>query len=163
MSLDPEAPLPDGLSLADRMRRRVETIATQRTVTIPVPGYQSMLGVKMRALTVERTGSIAKNNERVRIEVMRNLYTAADLILVATEGFVEYLEDGSERELPDHYTWQYLANEVKETGNLTGRQALLSLLGDINVGILSAEWDQWLGAEKRDMDAEVSEDFGLTP
>lgn len=159
-----EAPEYAGPSLADRMRRRAETIATQRTVVLPVPGYQSMLGVTMRALSLEHTSRIATQNKKVRIEATRNLYIAADIVIAATEGFVEFKEDGTETELGHEFTWQSLAQEVRDIEpRSTARQSMFALLGDIGVASLASDYDEWLGAEKVEMEEEVVEDFASTP
>jgi hypothetical protein len=153
-----------GPSLAERMREQSELIASQRSTVFPVPGYQSMLAVELRALSVEATGRIGDRHKKVQQESMRTLLSGCDIILAATEKFYEISTNGHKRELDEGISWQSLAVQVRGVSpELSPRACLLALLTDVNVLLLIQLWDEWMASEKQKIDEVMVEDFASTP
>lgn len=158
------APTNSGPSLADRMRYQADLMASQRSMIFPVPGYQSMLAVELRALSLEATGRIAERHKRIQVETQRTLMVGCDIILSATEKFYEIAEVGLQMRELEGYNWDRFAQEVKGADpNISSRAKLLTLLGDVNVTLLIRLWDEWMSSEKIEIDKEVVEDFASTP
>jgi hypothetical protein len=121
-----------------------------------------MLAVELRLVGWEALRRIVTKYERQRVPALQELYTAADQILLGTEGFYEVDEDGKRTSVEQ--SWITLA---KATGRvlpdeLTPRQALISLVGDTNVLILWKEWQDWMSSRRTEVEEEVVRDFGMT-
>lgn len=154
---------PGGPSLRERMRAQAELMASQRSSVFPVPGYQSMLAVELRALSLDFTGRLADRHKKIQVETQKTLMTACDIILAATEKFYEVDFNGHMREL-EGYTWSRFAQEVKGVDpSISERAKLLALIGDVNVSLLIQLWDAWMSEEKQEIDRGVVEDFSSTP
>lgn len=149
-------------SLASRMETRAREIESVYSWVFPIPAWEDMLGVELRLVGWEKLRRIVTKHERQRVPALQELYTAADQLIEATEGFYELEED---RKTPVQETWVTLARATGRNlpDNLTLRQALISLMGDTNVLILWKEWQDWMSSRRSDAEEEVSKDFGTTP
>lgn len=156
-----EQPAPG--SLAARMARRGEQLQNQRTEMFEVPGWEDILAVELRMLGYEESRKIGRRLSKVRDVAMQELYSFADQIIAATEGFFEVV-DGQRR--PVDRTWMQLAREGVARPlpeDLTPRQAIIALLGDRRVAYLFNSWEEWMQGERPEVDEEVMRDFGRTP
>lgn len=149
-------------SLAARMKRRGRELESQRTEVFEIPGWEEILAVELRLLGYDESRRIGRRLDKLRNEDMQELYSYADQIVAATEGFYEV--DGDRRTRIDK-TWMDLARAaatVKLPEDLTPRQAIISLLGDRRVFYLFSDFEQWMRGERREVDEEVVRDFGTT-
>lgn len=147
-------------SLGDRMRRRARQLEQRYTEVFPLPRFEDILGVELRAMGYEAMRKIGQRHQRVRNEALQELYIAADTVIAATESFFEFA--GNERQSITT-SWQRLAVDVKEVaGDVTPRQAIIALLGDTNVVFLFNDYQEWLRATRPDFEEEMSADFPET-
>lgn len=149
-------------SLAARMKRRGKELESQRTEVFEVPGWEEILAVELRLLGYDESRRIGRRLDKLRNEDMQELYSYADQLVAATEGFYEV--DG-DRRAPIDKTWMDLARAAAATKlpeDLTPRQAIISLLGDRRVFYLFTDFEQWMRGERREVDEEVVRDFGTT-
>jgi hypothetical protein len=148
-------------SLAERMAHRAGELEQTVSAIFPIPTWEEVLAVELRLVGWESLRRVAQKHERQRVDAIKELYVAADQILVATEGFFEIAESQRTR---IESTWQELARLTgrKLPEDLTPRRALISLVGDTNVAILWADWQQWMTTRRPDVDEEVGKDFGTT-
>lgn len=157
-----DEPQPSSGALSARMERRATQLDHQTSDWFPVPGWEDMLEVELRALGYRTIRKTISRNERIRAEDVRELYSLCDQILKATIGFREVLDDGTTSPLQD--TWQSLAIRAYGTAarDLEPRQALLKLVGEQRIHFLVEEWGRWAKAVRRDNDEEVERDFVAT-
>ena len=165
---DPPVP-PAGLSLKARMQARAQANANATAEYFFVPGFESIVAVKLRRLTLTEKSRLASKNERVRPESLNLLYNACDQILGATVGFKEVV-DGvmpADDEEPDPgLDWVTCAinvyPELGQGNGVTERQALIRLVGQDRIENLLNEWAKWAAATSVDDDQEIRSDFGRT-
>lgn len=155
---------PQGNSLQARMQARAKELQDQKTEIFDVPGFEGILSVEFRMLSFETSRKIGMDNERVRSPAMRDLYTMADQLVRATEGFYEEMPDGSRRRIQhDWVSLAYGGLDRPLPQNLTPRQALLAVVGDRRVPVLANQWEEWQLGERRGINDAVVSDFGTTP
>jgi hypothetical protein len=151
-----------GGSLAARMKRRGKELESQRTEVFEIPGWEEILAVELRVLGYEESRKIGRRLSKLRNESLQELYSYADQIVAATEGFYEV--DG-DRRTPVDKTWMDLARAAspnKLPEDLTPRMAVISLVGDRRVAYLFSDYEEWMRGERQGVDEEVVRDFGTT-
>lgn len=148
-------------SLAERMEKRAGELERTVSAIFPLPTWEDILAVELRLVGWESLRRIVTKHERHRVEAIRELYVAADQILMSTEAFYEIKENDRERV---ETTWQDLARATgrKFGPDLTSRQALIALVGDTNVAILWRDWQEWMTTRRPEVDEEIAQDFGTT-
>ena len=155
------APPQEG-SLAARMATRSEELEKQTSERFPIPGWEDILEVELRALGYRALRQALTRNERVRDEATRELYTVADQLLMATVGFWEVPQNGGQPRQMDE-TWESLAKRLPNCPDgATPRQALLFLVGDKRLHFLAQDWGEWAKTVDKQVHDEVQADFGLT-
>lgn len=149
-------------SLAGRMSRRQEELATRTSEWFPIPGYEDVLEVELKVLGYTTIRKINQRNERIRDDAMRELTSMADQLVKATAGFREVL--GGEKRRPIDDNWISLASRLENAPDFDGspRRALLHLVGEQRLHFLSGEWALWAKTVRPEVDEEVVEDFGTT-
>ena len=154
--------LPKDSSLAERMAARSEQLSKQTTGRFPLPGWEDILEVELRALGYKALRRSLTANERIRDEATREIYAMADQVLTATVAFWEVPANGGEpRQLDD--TWQSLAGRLPDCPDgATPRQALLFLVGDKRIHFLIQEWGEWAKNADKQVEDEVQQDFAVT-
>lgn len=148
-------------SLAQRMEARAGELERTVSAIFPIPTWEDILAVELRLVGWEALRRIVTKHDRHRVEAIKELYTAADQILLGTEAFYEVKEDGRER---IESSWVDLARATgrKLPAELTPRQALIALVGDTNVAILWRDWQEWMTTRRPEVDEELAQDFGTT-
>lgn len=151
-------------SLAARMQQRQHELETLHSDVFPVPGWEEFLAVELRLVGWEALRKVVSKHDRQRSPALKELYVAADQMLLATEGFFEVSEGARDRRIEDNGNWIALARATgKELpDSLTPRQAMISLMGDTNVLVLYQDWTEWMSTRRTDLEREVAEDFGTT-
>lgn len=159
---------PEVGSLAARVKARSEEIERTISEIFPIPAWEDILAVELRLVGWESLRRVVTKHERQRVEAMKELYTAADQLLLGTSGFYEVLPDTQEgenryRSAGDH-SWTSLARDTGKAlpDSLTPRQALIALIGDTNVLVLWKDWQDWMSSRRGGVDTEVARDFGTT-
>jgi len=154
---DNVGPAPADRSLAARLRRRGEQLSHELTTIIPIPGWDDILSVELRALPYQTIRGIQKRNVRMPDEAVRELYNYADELVAATVAFYEDGEDGRRR--LDGETWSSLARAAFDDlpDDLRPRQAIIKLVGDTRLHFLAGTWVNW--AESFDIEEETTRDF----
>lgn len=148
-------------SLAARMQQRSAELEKQTSEKFPIPGYEGILEVELRALGYKTIRRVQKRNERVRDEGLREIYTMADQLLMATVGFHEVLPDGTNKSISDD--WISLAKRLPNCPEAPSpRQALLFVVTDKRIAFLIQEWGEWSKSVRSDLDEEVVQDFVTT-
>jgi hypothetical protein len=149
-------------SLAGRIKARREELESETTRVFPLPAYEDVLGVELRMLSWERLRHIASMHERERNAALRELYTAADSVLYASEQMHGIDPNGGTA--PITLGWLDVAREAghKLPEDATLRQAMLALIRDVGVVRLYADWQAWLSGERQRTDEGVVRDFGTT-
>lgn len=155
-----EPAVPVGHSLSSRMANRHEQLAKNTTEVFPIPGWEDMLAVELRVLPYSTIRKVGQRNEKIRDEVLQELYSIADQLVIATEGFYEL--DGEQR-IPLDDDWVSLAKRLPDCPDeATARQAILFLVGEQRIHFLASEWLEWARNTHGDIEKEVSQDFGTT-
>lgn len=150
-----------GNSLAARMQARQKQLEGQTTERFPIPGYEGVLEVELKALGYATINAVITKNEKVRDPNVRPVYTMADQILMATVAFYEV--DGQERNEIDGATWASVAALLDDCPEgMTDRQALLFFVTDKRIAFLVADWSDWCRSVRTDFDKEVVRDFVTT-
>lgn len=149
-------------SLAARMQERASELETTVSAIFPIPTWEEVLAVELRLVGWERLRRIASKHDRVRVDAIKELYVAADQILEGTTGFFEV--NGVQRRRIEDASWQSLAKLTgkKLPEDLTPRKAMIALMGDTNIAIMWADWQQWMTTRRPEVDEEVAQDFGTT-
>jgi hypothetical protein len=158
---DPRHTTGIGASLGDRMAARARELDDQATERIPLPGYVDMLELELRSLGWDTVRRVTSRHERRRDPAIRDLYTAADMLLAATVAFHEV---GG---VPLQSGWVDLARNVRPNlpEDVTPRQAVLSLLrADRTTAVIDLwnEWSEWNNAARVTLGEELDEDFTTT-
>lgn len=149
-------------SLAERMQQRASELETTVSAVFAIPTWEEVLGVELRLVGWEKLRRIASKHDRVRVDAIKELYVAADQIL---EGTVQFYEiNGIQKRRIEDTSWQLLAKLTgkKLPEDLTPRKAMIALMGDTNIAILWADWQQWMTTRRPEIDEEVAQDFGTT-
>jgi hypothetical protein len=150
-------------SLSSRMAVRQQQLEEQTSEWFPIPGWEDMLEVELKALGYTQIRKAQKGNEKVRDEILQELYNIADQIKKATIGFREVPEDGGERKLLVGETWVTIARRAPGCPDgLTERQAVLWLVGEKRIHFLAKDWGEWARTVRPDVDKEVVADFAAT-
>jgi hypothetical protein len=153
--------VPTGGSLGARMAQRAEQLEQISTEWFPIPGWESLLEVELRALGYATIRKVISRLDKVRDVGTHDMYAMADQIAVATVGFREVLEDGKTRPIDDD--WVRLAQRLPEAPkDLTTRRAILFLVGDTRIHFLVQDWGEWAKSIRLDTDQEVARDFAKT-
>jgi hypothetical protein len=153
---------PTGPSLSARMDRRAEELQQQTSERFPIPGYEGIVEVELRAIGHKVESAVHHRLKRVRDTALRELYAMADTLIVATVGFHEIRPDGSSRPIDDD--WIRLAKRRADCPDtVTPRQALLFLATDKRLKYLFVDWQQWAAlTNEADVVEELVEDFVTT-
>lgn len=126
-------PVDAGPSLQQRIaqREREHEQAPEHTIILPVPGFEDILAVQYRALSVREMFAIeTRVTKTIKDEYEQNLFGAADKLINACERIVEPTSD------PDTFNdtgYQWGTKAARELFNRTlpepstARQALLSI------------------------------------
>lgn len=150
-----------GNSLSARMDQRAEVLEQQVSEIFPIPGYENIIEVELRALGYKRIRQIQKRNEKVRDEVVREIYSIADQVIAATIGFYEVNPNGTRSAIEDD--WVSLAKRRRGCPDApTPRQALLFLVTDKRIHFFADDWGTWARSVRADVDEELAEDFATT-
>lgn len=153
---------PQGQSLADRMAQRADSIQKQRAEWFPIPHWEDMLEVELRAIGFGASAKIVTRHERIRDKTVQKLYITADTLIAATLGFREVLPDGKRRELPND-SWASLAQRLPTCPDApTARQAFLFLIPQDRILSLSSDYQLWADAQTEESEQEVAADFVVT-
>jgi hypothetical protein len=148
-------------SLEERMQARSEELEHLTTEVFDVPRWEGMLAVELKALGWKRLVDVVGKNAQIRDTSSQLLYSSADQLLAATVGFYEVEEgDDGRREtsVPDA-TWNTLACNAGASDELTPRQALIYVVGDVQTPALATEWATWAASARPRISAEVTRDF----
>jgi hypothetical protein len=161
---DEQEPEPASPSLSSRMTARHEELARQTTGRFPVPGWDDVLEVELRAVGIRQSTKIVQRSQRVRDDGTRQLYVTADLVTQATVGFWEVPENGGGKAKPlEGETWASLAARLDDCPDSpTPRQALLFLVPEERLLFLYTQWESWMREASRDVDEETMRDFTRT-
>lgn len=154
------SPVEESGSLSERMAARADVLEQQQTDWFPIPGWEGLLEVELRALGYKSIRATIERNKRVRDIGTRELYSLADQIAKATVGFRE-VEGEKTKGISDD--WVSLARRLPNApDDLNTRKAILFLVGDKRLHFLVEEWGEWARSIRKDVDEEVSSDFGGT-
>jgi hypothetical protein len=162
------APAPaNGATLLERLKTRRRELEEHQTELFGVPGYTGTLLVELGIVPYE---TLSKINARVQRETrqqphLHELYTNAENIIVATEGFWELLPDGSVREAQGtDNTWQGFAHALNPdlANDARPRVCMINMVGDVGVALLAAEWIEWRRGERDVVERDLHRDFGST-
>lgn len=146
-------------SLADRMKKRAATLEKEQADWFPIPGFDDLLEVELRALGYQTIRRVQRRNEKIRDQTVMELYNMADQLLTATQGFRQVNEPSS----LEGETWVSLARRLDNCPpDLTPRQALLFLVGEKRIMFLVQDWAEWARTVRDDVDGEVVRDFDRT-
>lgn len=148
-------------SLAERMQQRSTELERTVSAIFPIPTWEDILAVELRLVGWEALRRVVTKHERHRVDAIKELYTAADQILLGTEAFYEIKDSDRERV---ETSWQDLARATGRhlPADLSPRQALIALVGDTNVAILWKDWQEWMATRRPEIDEDVAKDFGTT-
>jgi hypothetical protein len=158
--VDPVEAQPASASLSSRMAQRQEELNANETERFPLPGWDDMLEVELRALGYRAIRKTMEDNSRIRDEATRELCSFADQLVKATVGFHEIPEGGGKSQ-PIEDDWVDLARRAPNcpTRNLTPRVAVLFLVGEKRIHFLVQDWAKWAKTVRKDVDRAVMEDF----
>jgi hypothetical protein len=160
-----EFDLDGGGSLEARMRARREEVESLVSEKFPLPRYETMVAVELRFQGYERQRAMFERNKRQRTVALKELYTACDQILGATQAFYELAGADDEEGKRTEHSWYSLAQGVlgdKFNDESTPRQAMLALIGAEQVPTLWNDWQEWMSGQRMDVDREVERDFRTT-
>lgn len=156
-----EVPKPKPGSLSARMAARAEYLQAHQTEIFPLPGWEDLIGVELRALGYEAIRQVQMRNERVRHEPTRELYNLADQVALATVGLHEVVAGGQYEPIDD--SWVALAQRLPDAPpDLTTRKAILFLVGDKRLPFLVGDWGEWARTVGVGVDEDVARDFEMT-
>lgn len=162
-----EPMVPAGSSLKARMHDRQEELAKRTTELFPVPRYDEIIAVELKAIPWERSEKILERHQRQAKRMMLN--SSADELVAATVGFWEIKEDGSTEEITDVSRWSEVCEHVLEVDLPNSppatleRVGLLTLCSDQGVMALNGQYRRWLGGANVGIGEEVGRDFSSTP
>jgi hypothetical protein len=159
-------------SLLDALAEERDTLATEREVAIPVPGYGTKTGVslyvKYRLLGGEELGRIGvrvQREFRKHQQYERVLYASIDTMIAACEGF--YAEkEGEKIDLPFLNFGQELADALKFGDavdlNSPARSVVIALFGGNMVALQQHTLllGRWMGDTSIDVTSEFLEAGG---
>src|SRR5215212_4209172 len=88
---------PEVGSLQERLQRRAKELEDTVSTIFPIPNWDDILAVELRLVGWEALRKIVTKHERHAVPAIRELYTAADQLLVGTVRFFEVDENTSRR------------------------------------------------------------------
>ena len=151
-------------SLAQRMQKRRKEREARTTAAFEVPGFEDIFKVELQVLGFTQISDIAMSHQRQRNDSLRNLYTAADMVLAATVGFWGVVGEDGELEAIEDADWVSLARlqypELEAAAR--PRVALIRLLEGRGVVELANEWDEWNTRGNASVDQELRQDLSVT-
>ena len=154
-----------GTSLKDRMNARQSELESRTTEIFPVPRYDEVMAVELKAIAWEKTEEIVQRHSRQTNRQMLN--SAADEIVVATVAFHEIKDDAIEL-IEDVSRWSevaksFLGFDPPQAPYATReRICLLALCSDQGVMALNGPYRRWLGGANTGISGEVRRDFNST-
>lgn len=149
-----------GGALSERMAHRAKELEEQQTEWFPVPGWEDMIEVELKALGYRTIRASIERNKRIRDVGLRELYSLCDQIAKATVSFREV--DG-EKTKPVDDDWVKLARRLPDAPDeIDTRKAILFLVGEKRLHFLIEEWGNWARSVRHDVDREVAADFEAT-
>jgi hypothetical protein len=164
----PRPPRPEpASSLKARMKARQAELQDRTTEIFPVPLFDAILAVELKAVEWEETEQALEKHLRRPQRMM--LLTAADEVVAATVAFYEIGEDDSLELIEDAEAWSdiataYLDEDFTAMPPATlERVALISLISEQGVMALSGQYRQWLGGANVGISKAVRRDFKTTP
>jgi hypothetical protein len=151
-------------SLEERMAQANKTRREVTTENFPVPGWSDFIWVRLKALSHKLQRNAVDRNQRVRPQATQDMYIAADMLVAATEGFLEVklLDDGEEELVEYPTSWLEIARVVYGMVEATPRQAIIRTVGVDNIVIFYGQYIQWLTGERERIQGEQAEDFPAT-
>lgn len=167
--LQTDEPSEFGRSLQARMRQRREQIESSTAEVFPVPGWEDIFAVRLRKVDTAKILRIEERHSRVRDRRLRNLYMNADSVVAGTDGFYNVADHDGDLPDPDTPTlegvdWRTLARSADSrlAQDISPRQAVVSLLSDLQLGRLAREWMEWMERGRSDVEEELKTDFQAT-
>jgi hypothetical protein len=154
-------------SLKGRMEARAAELANRKTEVFPIPRYDSVIAVELKAISWEKTQEIIERHSRVGTR--QTLNASADEIVFSTVAFHELKPDGSLELVEDVHSWSEVTQALLGISppegpyNTRERVCMLSLVSDQGVMALSAQFRQWLGGVSSGISEAVRQDFSTTP
>lgn len=148
-------------ALSDRMAVRADQLEKNQTEWFPIPGYEDVLEVELRALGYKTIRATIRRNEKIRDPDVQEVVSMADQIAKATVGFREVLPGGKTRQIDDD--WVRLAKRLPNCpDDVDTRRAVLFLVTDKRIAFLVQDWAEWARSVRKDVDEEVAADFAVT-
>jgi hypothetical protein len=149
-------------SLSERARARRQQLQRQRTVILKVPGWENWLEVEYRALSWAEMRMISGRHERISDDATRDLYVAADTLILASVNSYALDDEGKRHELGLHWgieLAQRFGVDVDE--GTTARRAVMSFFfHDLQLmGHCNMDYGEWLQSTEEDIDREEHEVF----
>jgi hypothetical protein len=153
-------------SLAARARTLRQQRLANQTITIEAPGLLAgILAIEYRATSYAESKRIATRHERQQDLAVRDLYMAADHLLLASVNAFEINERGeTQRELG--FGWGISlaqALDVKLSEAATARQALMAIVedyaSDVQLVTHYNVYTEWLGGAFQEVDEQQQVDF----
>jgi hypothetical protein len=151
-------------SLRARIEARRKARQSQTTTTIDVPGYEGILAAEYRVLPWQTIRKNVTRHERQRDEGLREIYVAADGLLMACENLWEIKPDDTKVSLD--VVWGIAAAQklgIEVTPGMTARQALMAIF-EVDSRIVGhySELVSWQQGENQELDEELARDFTTT-
>ena len=162
--VEPSEHVDNNSSLQSRISERRRVLQSQRTTIIDVPGYEGILAAEYRVLPWQIIRKNVAKHEKQRDPGLRELYIAADGLIMACENLHEVNPDGTKR--PLGVVWGLAAAEklgIALTPTTTVRQALLEIFGvDSRIVGHYADLVTWQQGMNQEVDEELARDFTTT-
>jgi hypothetical protein len=164
VGVEPSEHVDGDSSLRARISERRRVLQSQRTTTIDVPGYEGILAAEYHVLPWQTIRRNVTRHERQRDDGLRELYIAADGLLMACENIYEIKPDDNRVAL--NIVWGLAAAQklgIELPANATARQALLAIFGvDSRIVGHYSELVAWQQGENQELDEELARDFTTT-
>lgn len=150
--------------LKERISERRKVLQNQRTVILDVPGLEGILAAEYRALPWQTIRKNVSKHERQRDQGLRELYIAADALIMACENLYEVMSDGTQ--VPLNLTWGHAAASrlgIDVAADATVRQVLLAIF-EVDSRIVGhyAQVAAWQQGANQEIDKELARDFTRT-
>ena len=130
-------------SLKERLARRRGELRAERTIDIPVPGYEDSVVARYRPLSYHALRRIGKRADQEKDEIQAELNMAVDTLINACEGLYGRDENGGLS--PLGYVWNKKAAVelfgVPEDEAVDARSALLSVFPSEMLAVL--HWSEY--------------------
>lgn len=151
--------------LQARIAQRRKVLQSQRTLTIDVPGYEGILMAEYRVLPWQTIRKNVDRHQRQRDEGLRELYIAADGLMMACENLYEIKPPNDTKVALDVVWGIAAANKlgIELEPGTTARQALLAIF-EVDSRIVGhySELVSWQQGENQELDEELARDFTTT-